>query len=124
MSEHIQRIETTGIEEVPAGAVAQSKIVEIQKGTQSDFRNDAYYEASKLGKNEIADAKRSPAVEVTTENGAKLVINLPKADANGVAKLHPKATLAVYKRKYGKFPAVGDSVATQLDANGFWRLVL
>ena len=123
MSENINKIDMTGVTEVPAGAVENSKITAIAKGTQGEFRSDEYYAASTLSKSEVVEAKASAAVEITTANGASLVLNLPKT-VNGVTNLHPKSTLAVYKKKYGKTPEVGDTVATQLDSNGFWRIIV
>ena len=119
MTQNIDEIDMDGVKQVPVGAIEQSSIEVISKGVQSDFRNDSYWGASSMSKQEVAEAKTQACVQVSTANGARLVVNLPTKGS-----LHPKSTLAKFIAKYGGAPKVGIKVSTQLDANGFWQIVI
>jgi len=117
MSEDIYRPDS--FEEVKVGAVEETKIKEINAGKQDDFRTAAYWENTDSSKSAIAEAKESPAIEVVTENGGRMVVNLP---ADNVVK--PRSVLGRFKRTYGSYPKVGTVVKTEIDKNGFHRVVL
>ncbi len=97
----------------------KTRITEINEGTQNDFRTENYWSATNLTKQQIADAKKTQCIEIKTENGASMVINMPSGKT-----IHPKSTLAKFKRTYGKFPAAGMEVDTKTDENGFHRIVV
>ncbi len=107
-----------GYTTMPIGVELDSKITEIKKGLAKDFFGDEYWQATMLTKQEIAEAKNTPAIEIHTENGAKLAMILPSKK-----ELHPKATLARFIAKYGT-PSVGQVIKTKIDQNGFYRIVV
>jgi len=106
-------------EEVKAGEKAQTKVTEVNEGKQESFRTDKYFENIEGSAEEIKKIRDSSAIQVKTANGAELVINLP---ANN--RISPKSKLAMYKKTYGDFPKVGQTVATKTDDNGFFRIIL
>lgn len=105
--------------EVSIGEKEKVEIKEIKEGTQGDFRPEEYWANTDLSKSEIADAKAKQAIEIVTSNNSRMVINLPTSEM-----IHPKSTLAKFKKTYGKYPEEGQEVETKLDQNGFNRLVL
>jgi len=109
----------TQFEEVKAGEKADTKVTEVNEGVQDDFRTDAYFDKIEDSKEKVEQIRKSPALQIVTENGAELVINLP---ANN--RISPKSKLAMFKKTYGDFPKVGMKVSTKTDDNGFFRIVL
>ena len=106
-------------EEAKVGAVSKTTISAISEGKGKDFRTEGYWENTNLTKQQIGDAKEQPAIEIKTENGASMVMNMPKGKV-----IHPKSTLAKFKKTYGAYPSEGLSVDTKLDENGFNRIVI
>ena len=103
-----------------AGEKADTKVSEVKEGKQKDFRSDKYFEnIQDASAEQIEKIKESAAIQVVTENGAELVINLP-----GNNRISPKSKLAMYKKTYGDFPKAGQKVQTKTDDNGFFRIVL
>jgi hypothetical protein len=119
MAKEIDEVNIGNVVEIPVGKVEDSAIERIQEGTSEEFRNSKYWESAEGSKAEIAAQKKAPAIEITTANGARLVMNLPQKE-----EMHPKMTLAIFKRRYGSFPKKSLKVSTQIDANGFWQIVL
>ena len=109
----------TQYQEVKAGEKAETKVTEVNEGKQEDFRSDKYFDNIEGSPNEIKKIKESAAIQIVTDNGAELVINLP---ANN--RISPKSKLAMYKKTYGDFPKAGQKVQTKTDDNGFFRIVL
>jgi hypothetical protein len=110
-------------EKIPVGTKEKTKIARMSEGTQADFRNDKYWEAvqkkEKLTDEELAEVKAQGAIEIETDNGAVMVLTLPKE------KVVPaKSNLALFQNTYGDFPNEGMEVTTKIDENGFWRIVL
>lgn len=101
------------------GEKEKTIVASVSEGVQSDFRTEKYWEATNLTKQQIEDAKKQKAIEVRTNNGASLILNMPQG-----LKVHPKSTLAKFKKTYGKYPEEGMAVETKIDENGFSRIVL
>lgn len=115
-------VDFNAMEEMQIGAEVKTKITEIKEGTQNDFRAVKYWD-SLLEKGEKKEQvellKNQKCVEIITDNGAKMVINLP---ANNI--IHPKSLLAKFKKTYNSFPKVDLIVKSETDENGFNRIVL
>ena len=101
------------------GEVSDTTISKIEEGVICDFiPKDKLQFAD--GDN-IEERANQKAVQVSTANGARKIIALPKEGMS----LHPKSTLALWKKTYRDgFPFVGQKVATELDDKGFQRIVL
>ena len=106
-------------EVVKAGEKEKTKITEVIEGTQGDFKSEKYFEKIEGTPEEIANFRSSPAIKVVTENGANLVIGLPKEK-----KIFPNSNLALFKETYRDFPKVDMEVTTKTDDNGFKKIVL
>jgi hypothetical protein len=102
-----------------ASVQENATIQSIEEGTAGEMRPDSYWSKFEGDKQELAEAKKAPVIRVTASNGAALVISLPK---NGV--VHPKSTLARFKKTYKKYPEQGMQVTTIPDENGFQRIML
>ena len=84
------------------------------------FRSEKYFEnITDASPEQIDEIKKSDAIQVLTDNGAELVINLPVSN-----RISPRSKLALYKKTYGDFPKVNQKVTTKTDDNGFFRIVL
>lgn len=105
--------------EVKAGERSETKVSEVIEGTQEEFRTPKYFENVEGSNEEIEKLKKAPAINVVTENGASLVINLPATKI-----ISPKSNLGLWKKTYGDFPSVGQKVTAKTDDNGFQRIVL
>lgn len=107
-------------EELKVGTKEETAITGIKQGPASEFRTEAYWENIKdATPEEIEEAKNRAAIEVRTDNGARLVINLPESNT-----VSPASNLALFKKTYGKYPEKGQKVTTKVDENGFRRIVL
>lgn len=62
----------TEFEEVKAGERADTKVTEVNEGTQEDFRSDAYFEKIEDSKENIEKIKKSAALQVVAENSAEI----------------------------------------------------
>jgi hypothetical protein len=109
----------SGLSEVQVGARQTTKITDMKEGVKNDFYGDEYWAAIKEDKASIDAQKKQPAVKITTENGATMVISIP---ANKV--VNPKSNLALWKKTYGKYPEIGQVINTKTDENGFQRVVV
>lgn len=109
-------------EAVKVGEKSETTVVLIEEGTQDSFRSEKYWEAI-LEKGETPDSveamKVRPAIKVSTENGADMVLNLPE---NNI--VNPASNFALWKKTYGDYPAQEQKVTTKTDEQGFNRIVL
>lgn len=110
-------------EDVKPGDKEATKVTEVNKGEAGEFRTDKYWDKvqdkNDASDEEIEKLKKKPAIEVKTENGASIVINLPDDK-----KIRPGSNLGLWKKTYGEFPKVDQEVNTKVDDNGFNRIVL
>ncbi len=107
-----------------------TKITEVNEGTQESYRSDKYFEnITDASKEEVEKIRKSSALQVVCDNSAEVVINLPIS-----RRVSPKSKLAMFKKTYGDYPKVGMKVVTKTDEstlvklmsrqNGFFRIVL
>ena len=111
-------------EDVKIGEKTETEVLEITEGKQEDFRTEEYWTTilakdNAPSKEEVETMRKKTAIQITTVNGATLVINLP---ANNI--VNPKSNFALWKNTYNKYPAEGQKVTTKTDDNGFQRIVL
>lgn len=106
--------------EMKTGTREKTRIISIEEGKQGELRPDTYWENIKnMSKEELREMKNKSCIKIRTENNATLIMNLP--NEKGV---HPRSSLALFKKKYGSYPKVGMEVETEIDENGFNRIVL
>lgn len=103
----------------PTDVETDDVITEIHKGKAKDFYTEQYWDATSLTKSQIAEQKEIKAIEIITENGAKLVIILPETEM-----VHPKSILGKWLKQYQKAPTEGMHIKTLVDKNGFYKVVL
>jgi len=108
------------LKEMKVGTIAEAEVTELLEATLGEIVGDEHWE--KFDK-DGTQSRDTPAlqVEATDEAGhrAKLLIRLP-----ATSEVHPKSTMARWKRTYGAFPERGQLVKLMLDADGFYQLVL
>lgn len=115
-------VDFSKFKEMKTGVKAKTKVKEILEGKMEDFKDDAYFDAMEnVSKDEKKAAKEAAAINVIAENGASIQIRLPKG---GNMEVHPKSTLASWKRTYKEYPAVGQEINTETDQSGFGKIVL
>ena len=100
------------------GETSATKVSEIKKGLLGEFipKESLKFADSAEDREERAKA---PSIQVKTENGASKVLALPKSGT-----IHPKSALALWKKTYKEYPKVGQEVETEMDEQGFQRIIL
>ena len=106
-------------EDIKPGEKVETTVTEVKEGTQDEFRTDNYWAKVEDTPENIEKMKKAPAIEVTTGNGASMVINLPAGK-----RVSPKSNLGCWKATYGDYPTKDQKVTTKVDDNGFNRIVL
>ena len=102
--------------EMKIGEPEKAKVVEIKEGTLGDFVSpESWNKFDPEGRTK----PEHEAIEIRTNNNARLLIKLPQNK-----ELHPKSLLAKWKRTYGKLPQVGDPVNTVNNEDGFREIML
>lgn len=99
--EEAEGVNFSEYEDIKPGEKEDTEVVEVKEGVQTDFRTDNYWEKVEDTKENIEKMKEQPAIEVKTENGASLVINMPASK-----KVNPKSNLGLWKATYGDYPKV------------------
>jgi len=113
-------IDFTKLEEVKAGTKEETTVAIINTGTAGQFRPEGYWAAIKdITKADIEAKKLELAIEIVAKNGATMVMAYP---ANN--KVHPKSNLALWRKTYGAYPALNQTIMTKVDDTGFVRIVL
>ncbi len=107
----MEKIEKIEVNKMEIGKVSETTISEIFVGTGAEIYPSALLENSKYP---VDTEKR--AIAVHCENGAIEYFSYPEF-------IHIKNKLFAFQQKYGKFPEVGMKVYTQIDQNGFEKLV-
>ena len=101
-----------------AGETAKAKVVSVEAGKLGDFiPKENLKFAESIEERETRAA--SPAIQVKTDNGATKVIAMPKGET-----IHPKSALALWEKTYKDYPKVGQVVDTEVDDQGFQRIIL
>jgi hypothetical protein len=111
--------EMKGYELTQAGEVSDTVVSKIEEGVISDFIPKDKLQFSE-GEEDREERATQPAVQVSTANGARKIIALPR----GSNQLHPKSSLALWHKTYKAYPFVGQKVQTETDDKMFQRIVL
>lgn len=109
-------------EDVKVGEKEKTKIIEVRQGKQVEFRSDAFWEALEAKgetKDDIVDRKDQLCCQVLTDNGARMILTLPKEK-----KVLPNSNLGLFKKTYGEYPKEDLEVETKIDEKGFRQIIL
>ena len=115
----VQNINDKGYEVQQGGEVSDTVVSEIQEGIMSDFipKENLKFSTTEEDREERAN---QAVIQVATQNGARKIVTLPREGKS----LHPKSTLALWKKTYKEYPKIGQKVQTELDEKGFQRIIL
>jgi len=113
--------------QVQPGLREKTKITAIRKAKAREIFGEQYWNAFRNKPNESPEdfgnrmnhAKEQDVIELTTENGATLVISLPHG-----TQYHPKSKLAGFVKLYRSLPKIGIEVETENDQNGYRKVVI
>ena len=101
------------LNEIKSGEVEKTKISKVTRAKTKDIMPKEMIEKSKY-----PVALDQEMIKIETENGAVEYMNIPVDK-----KISLRTRLALFKKKYGTYPAAGQEVYTQIDEKGFPRIL-